>query len=87
MPQIEEVALGLDVGQTSGIIRTKFGYHIIRMTEKIEPRTVELSEVRDAIEKELKDKAQKVMMDEMIKNLRSKAHIKINEKLLDAEAE
>jgi len=87
MPQIEEVALGLDVGQTSDIIRTKFGYHIIRMTEKVEPRTVELSEVRDAIEKELKDKAQQANMDEMIKNLRSKARIKINEKLLEEEAE
>jgi parvulin-like peptidyl-prolyl isomerase len=87
MPQIEEVALGLDVGQTSDVIRTKFGYHIIRMTEKIEPRTVELSEVRDAIEKELKDKAQQANMDEMIKNLRSKARIKINEKLLEEEAE
>jgi len=87
MPQIEEIALGLDVGQTSDVIRTKFGYHIIRMTEKIEPRTVEMSEVRDAIEKELKDKAQQANMDEMIKNLKSKARIKINEKLLEEEAE
>ncbi|MFA5334383.1 MAG: peptidylprolyl isomerase [Candidatus Omnitrophota bacterium] len=86
MPQIEEVALDLQVGQTSDIIRTKFGYHIIRMTEKIEPRTVELPEVRDAIEKELKDLSQKRMMDDMIRSLRSKAHIKINEKLLDGEA-
>lgn len=85
MPQIEEVALNLRVGETSDIIRTKFGYHIIRMTEIIEPRTVELPEVRDAIEKELKDLSQKRMMDEMIKNLRSKAHIKINEKLLGGE--
>ncbi len=83
MPQIEEVCLKLDVGQTSDIIRTKFGYHIIRLTEKVEPRTVDLSEVRDAIKKELMDKAQQAGMEELIKNLRSKAHIRINEKLLE----
>ena len=44
---------------------------------------VELSEVRDAIENELKDKAQQRTLDDLVKNLRSKAHVKINEKLLE----
>jgi len=84
MPEIEEVCFKLQVGQMSDIIKTKFGYHIIKLTDRIEPRTVELSEVRDAIEKELKDKAQQKTLDDLVKNLRSKAHIKINEKLLEA---
>lgn len=85
MPEIEEVCLKLQVGETSDIIKTKVGYHIIKLTDRIEPRTVELSEVRDAIEKELKDMAQQRALDDLVKNLRSKAHIKINEKLLEAE--
>lgn len=84
MPEIEEVCFKLEVGQTSDIIKTKFGYHIIKLTDRIEPRVVELSEVRDAIEKELKDKAQQRTLDDLVKNLRSKAHVKINEKLLEA---
>jgi parvulin-like peptidyl-prolyl isomerase len=32
MPQIEQVCLKLDVAQTSDIIRTKYGYHILRLT-------------------------------------------------------
>lgn len=86
MPEIEEICFKLQVGQTSDIIKTKFGYHIIRLTDKIEPRTVELSEVKDAIEKELKDSAQQRALNDLVKNLRSKARVKINEKLLGVEA-
>ena len=85
MPELEEICFKLQLEQTSDIIKTKLGYHIIKLTDRIEPRTVELSEVRDAIEKELKDSAQQRMLDELVKNLRSKAHVKINEKLMGSE--
>jgi len=85
MPELEEVCFKLQVGQTTDIIKTKFGYHIIRLTDRIEPRTVELSEVRDAIEKELKDMAQQRALNDLVKGLRSKAHVKINEKLMGSE--
>ena len=84
MPEIEDACFKLQVGQLSDIIKTKFGYHIIKLTDRIEPRVVELSEVRDAIEKELKDKAQQRTLDDLVKNLRSKARVKVNEKLLEA---
>lgn len=85
MPELEEVCFKLQVGQTTDIIKTKFGYHIIKLTDRIEPRTVELSEVRDAIEKELKDMAQQRALNDLVKDLRSKAHVKINEKLMGSE--
>lgn len=85
MPEIEEVCFKLEVGQTSDIIKTKFGYHIIKLTDRKEPKMVELSEVKDAIARELRDKAQRETFDGLIKNLKSKSRIKINEKLLEEE--
>jgi peptidyl-prolyl cis-trans isomerase C len=85
MPEIEEACFKLEVGQVSDIIKTQFGYHIVKVTDKKEPRAVELSEVKGAIEKELRDKAQRETFDNLLKNLRSKARIKINEKLLEGE--
>jgi len=85
MPELEEICFKLQPGQISDIIKTKFGYHIIKLTDRIEPRTVEISEVRDAIEKELKDMAQQRTLNDLVKNLRSKAHVKINEKFMESE--
>lgn len=85
MPEIEEACFKLEVGQVSGIVKTQFGYHILMVTDKKEPRAVELTEVKGAIEKELKDKVRQETFDNLIKNLRSKARIKINEKLLEGE--
>ncbi|MBC7260699.1 MAG: peptidylprolyl isomerase [Chloroflexi bacterium] len=39
-PEIEAVAFGLNPGQTSGIVKTSFGYHIIEVVEKDPARKV-----------------------------------------------
>lgn len=39
-PEIEAVAFGLSPGQTSGIVKTSFGYHIVEVVEKDPARKV-----------------------------------------------
>jgi len=85
MPEIEDACFKLEVGQVSDIVKTQFGYHIVKLTDKKEPQAVELSEVKGTIEKELKDAAQRESFDGLVKNLKSKARVKINEKLLEDE--
>lgn len=53
--EFENAAFSLKPGETSSIISTAYGFHIVRVDERIEKRTAGFSEVRDFIHKNLKD--------------------------------
>jgi len=83
VPEVEEVCFDMKVGETSGIVRTKFGYHVLKLTERQEPRIKELSEVHDGIEQLLLRLKKKMIFNEFVESLRGKSQITINNDLLD----
>jgi peptidyl-prolyl cis-trans isomerase D len=54
VPEFEKAAFGTPVGQTTGIIRTSYGFHIIRVEGKQSARMKPLDEVKGQIEPILK---------------------------------
>ena len=58
--EFDDVAFSLKVGETSGLVKSQFGYHIIRVTDKKPASTRSLDESRVQIEEILKsERAQK----------------------------
>jgi peptidyl-prolyl cis-trans isomerase D len=54
VPEFETVAFALDIGQTSDLVQTQYGFHIIRVVDKKPATTQPFDDVRPQIEDLLK---------------------------------
>jgi len=86
LPEYEVVAFKLSkAGQISGIVKTQFGYHIIRLEGMKAPSYVPFDEVKDFIKQKISQEKQKEILEKYIEDLKKAAKITINEELLKAE--
>jgi peptidyl-prolyl cis-trans isomerase C len=74
-------------GELSDIVKTKHGYHIIRLEDMEKPRQRTFSEVREEIRTLLRNKKREEILTAHLQDLREEAQIIINEELLSSEEE
>ena len=79
----EKAAFALKVGEiTPEPVKTDFGYHIIKLTDRIPPKPEKFEVVREEITRDLQMGKQKTIFDDIVSKLKKDADIKIDEKLL-----
>ncbi|OGR89598.1 MAG: hypothetical protein A2992_07575 [Elusimicrobia bacterium RIFCSPLOWO2_01_FULL_59_12] len=78
VPAFDKAAFALNVGQTSDVVTTDFGHHLIRVEEKKAASKFSLEDVKDDLKEYLFQQRAAKKFEAYVKDLRSKADIKIN---------
>ncbi len=83
VPEFERGAAMLKVGETSSApVKTPFGFHIIKVTDKKVGDTVEFDKVKDMIAQKLSGEKQKAAFDAYIADLKRTFKVEINKDAL-----
>jgi peptidyl-prolyl cis-trans isomerase C len=77
VPPFEKAAFALKPGEISDVVESQFGYHIIKLTERIPASTTDFNEVKAKIEEFLKGKKVNEAIQKYLTDTRKSAKIEI----------
>jgi len=75
--EFDAKAFTMKVGEISDPVKTRFGWHIIRVVERKDERMRPFEEVKDSIERTLTNRANRTARQKLIAKLRAKAKVEI----------
>jgi peptidyl-prolyl cis-trans isomerase C len=82
VPEFESAAMSLKPGQISEPVKTKFGYQIIKVTDKKMGQPVDFDKVKNLISQNLMAEKQKEVFDSYVEGLKKSFKVEINKEAL-----
>ena len=85
LPEFEAAAFSLSTNQVSDIVTTRFGYHIIKLNEKIPARKVEYDKAANDLKEGLTQQALQKQFPDYVAKLKTEANVEILDEKLKAQ--
>jgi parvulin-like peptidyl-prolyl isomerase len=82
VPEFEKAAANLNVNDISVPVKTQFGYHIIKVTDKKKGAPIEFDKIRDMISQKLSGEKQKGAFEQYLTELKKNYKVEINKDAL-----
>ncbi|MFH1995964.1 MAG: peptidylprolyl isomerase [Candidatus Omnitrophota bacterium] len=76
VPDFERACLELEIGQVSGIVKTKFGCHIIKLTDRKKSVTEKFSSVRETVSGILQKTKRRELFNNLVNRLKESYRVK-----------
>ena len=75
VPEFEDACVQLRVGQTSGVVKSPLGYHIIQLADHQPAQQRSVADVQEQITQEIRGKQERARVDQFVSGLRKKAQV------------
>jgi peptidyl-prolyl cis-trans isomerase C len=75
VPEFEDQAFSLEVGEVSDVFETQFGYHIVQVTERVPATTLSFEESREQIRQFLTEAERNEGAQQYVEELRAAATV------------
>lgn len=84
VPEFEDTVFSMEVGEISQPVKTDYGYHIIKLTDRKEAHTPDLAEVEDQVRDDYVQEKSDEKFDNWYAGIKQQAEISIDIPLVDA---
>ena len=84
VPEFEDKVFGMKKGEISDPVRTPFGYHLIKLTDRVPPSLKDFQSVKRQVHDRLLNEKRTKQFKALLKKLKGDSKIDVNHKALDA---